>query len=299
MGENSLIGWTHHTMNFWTGCHKVSPGCDNCYIGPWHLWRGKGTGFEGPFRTKNWTGPAKWNRQCERAGVRQRVFTCSLSDFFHGHADPWRDEAWRIIRDTPWLDWLVLTKRHKQIAKRLPADWGDGYANVWLGVTCEHQDMLERLDYLTAIPARVRFISAEPLLGPVDFEPWLKQGGIHWIITGCEKAAKAIRRPMERDWVRDIDKQCKAFGIPHYFKQYYEGTTITFDNRLDGVVRAEFPQSAVLSEDEAIMREYELAAKMEDCRAPTRSAAARKAWATRRANAKIKATAETDEQKFE
>jgi protein gp37 len=221
-----------------------------------------------------------------------------LSDFFHGHADPWRDEAWQVIRDTPWLDWLVLTKRHKQMAKRLPPDWGDGYANVWLGVTCERQDMLERLDYLTRIPARVRFISAEPLLGAIDFEPWLKRGDIRWVITGCEKAAKKSRRPMALDWVRDIDRQCKAFGTPHYFKQYYEGTTITFDNRLDGVVRAEFPQSAVPSDDETIRREYELAAKLQEGGGPSRSEAARKAWATRRANGKIKPTAETDEQKF-
>jgi protein gp37 len=241
MGENSLIGWTHHTMNFWRGCHKVSPGCDHCYIGPWHLWRGYGTGFEGPERTKNWDGPRKWNKKAAESGVRYRIFTCSLSDFFHASADEWRDEAWDVIRETPHLDWLVLTKRHKQIKKRLPSDWGSGWPNVWLGVTCESEEQLERVNYLLDTPARIKFISAEPLLGAVNFRPYLH--GLDWMITGCERAAKEKRRAMPLDWIRDIDAQCREAGIPHFYKQYYAGRTITYDSVLDGKVVADFPSS--------------------------------------------------------
>ncbi len=241
MAENSGIGWTDHTMNFWWGCHKVSSECKHCYIDGIMRRAGK-VPFDGPIRTVNWSNPAKWDRKAEAAGRRFRIFTCSMSDFFHPGADEWRAEAWDVIRSCSHLDWLVLTKRPELISERLPSDWGAGYSNVWLGVTCGVSESLFRVQMLRAIPAKVRFISAEPLLGPVDFRPYL-DGQIHWIITGCEQAGKVKRRPMDLDWVRDIDCQCRDAGVSHYFKQRYEDTRIVFDGLVDGKVRQEWPRS--------------------------------------------------------
>lgn len=240
MAENSKIGWTDHTMNFWWGCIKVSAECRLCYIGPFMRWGGREP-FNGPMRTVNWANPHKWERQAKNAGQRFRIFTCSMSDFFHPGADEWRDEAWEVIRACPSLDWLILTKRPELIADRLPNDWSDGYSNVWLGVTCGVRSSLSRIPLLKQIPAHIRFISAEPLLERIDFRPHL-DGSIDWIITGCEKAGKDKRRPMDIDWVRDIDHHCRDAGVAHFFKQRYVGTQITFDGLLDGIVRQELPR---------------------------------------------------------
>lgn len=241
MAENSGIGWTDHTMNFWQGCHKVSTECQHCYIDGLMKLAGRQP-FNGPMRTVDWSKPAKWNRQAAKAGRRLRIFTCSMSDFFHEGADQWRPEAWQVIRDCPNLDWLVLTKRPERVREQLPDDWGDGYPNVWLGVTCGARSSLHRVELLQRLPAQLRFISAEPLLESIDFRQHL-DGSIHWIITGCEQAAKTKRRAMELDWVRDIDAQCREAGIAHFFKQRYEGTQITDDGLLDGIVRQEWPKS--------------------------------------------------------
>ena len=150
-----------------------------------------------------------------------------------------------MIRDCSQLNWLILTKRPERIAANLPADWGDGYPNVWLGVTVGCQESFDRLDELAQIPARCRFISAEPLLARLDLSDYLKD--ISWVITGCEQAARGTRRLMDLDWVRDIDSQCRKAGIPHFFKQYYEvkngkefGRPCK-DGVLDGRVRQSFP----------------------------------------------------------
>ena len=174
--------------------------------------------------------------------MHQRVFTCSMSDFFHPGADDWRAEAWDVIKSCDQLDWLILTKRPGLITDRLPADWGDGYQNVWLGVTVETSDYLSRIDLLSAIPAAIRFVSAEPLLEQIDFRPYLPK--IDWIITGCEQAGKDDRRPMDLDWVRIIQEDCEAAGVPHFFKQYYAGSELRKNGILDGFHRQEWPRSA-------------------------------------------------------
>lgn len=239
MAENSGIGWTTHTFNPWQGCHKVSEECRHCYIDGFMKWAGK-VPFDGPKRTKHWSKPIRWNRRAATTGDRPKIFTCSMSDYFHPGADKWRDGVWDIIRACPHLDWLILTKRPELVPDRLPADWGVGYPNVWLGVTCGVRESLGRITLLKAVPARTRFISAEPLLEAIDFTPHL-DGSIHWVITGCEKAGKGKRRPMALEWVRDIDRQCRAAGIAHFFKQRYEGTGIVTDGLLDGAVRQEWP----------------------------------------------------------
>lgn len=172
MAKNSNIGWTHHTMNFWWGCNKVTAECKHCYIGP-IMRRAGQEPFKGPMETINWSNPAKWNRAAAAAGIRERVFTCSMSDFFHPGADDWRPEAWEVIKECGNLDWLILTKRPELAAARLPADWGAGYPNVWLGVTCGCAQSLYRLPHLRDLPAALKFVSAEPLLERMDFRPHL------------------------------------------------------------------------------------------------------------------------------
>lgn len=242
MATNSKIGWTHHTMNFWWGCHKVSEECRHCYIGA-IMRRGGHEPFHGPMRTKSWSAPIRWNRQAARCTVRQRVFTCSMSDFFHPGADAWRPEAWTIIRACPHLDWLVLTKRPELAMERFPADWGDGYPNVWLGVTAGCRSSAPRLDVLRELPARLKFVSAEPLLESLDLTPQLEW--LDWVITGCERASSSSRRRMQLDWVRDIDAQCRAAKVPHFFKQaYVEERGVPCESPLlDGQVVQQFPRS--------------------------------------------------------
>ena len=238
MAENSKIGWTHHTWNPWMGCTRVSEECRYCYISGILKRQGWKDPFGGPQRTKYWRKPFKWDRKAESQGTRYRIFTCSMSDFFHDDADAWRDDAWEVIKQCSVLDWLILTKRPELIRDRLPSDWGNGYANVWLGTTCGVKSSLGRVETLQAVPAAVRFISAEPLLEGIDFH----LEGTHWIITGCESAGKDKRRPMDLDWVRAIDGQCREAGIPHFFKQRYEGNQLVYDGVLDGKVRQELPK---------------------------------------------------------
>ncbi len=240
MGESTGIGWTDHTLNFWWGCHKVSRECKYCYISSMMKRAGLDP-FGGPIRTKNWHQAYRWNRQNERVGRRTRVFTCSMSDFFHPGADEWRADAWNVVANCQHLDWLILTKRPDRISQCLPADWSTGYPNVWLGVTAGKKTSLKRIDSLVNIPAAVKFVSAEPLLESLDLRPYLSS--IDWVITGCEQARKGARKVMDIEWVREIDSQCRAAGVAHFFKQYYvedSGTPCT-DGMLDGVCRQEWP----------------------------------------------------------
>ena len=241
--ENSKIGWTDHTWNPWWGCNKVSAGCTYCYIA--QIMRRSGhVPFNGPIRTgsQTWRKAFAWERRAAGDDRRARIFTCSMSDFFHPAADGWRDEAWGVIRTCKNLDWLILTKRPELIRERLPADWGDGYSNVWLGVTVESQSCLQRLTQLRRIPAAVRFVSAEPLLGPIVFGRHISK--LDWVITGCEQAHRNKRTPMRIDWVRGIRDQCTSAGVPLFHKQYYVGNRLAYDGLIDGEACQSWPRSA-------------------------------------------------------
>jgi protein gp37 len=182
VSDRTIIAWTEHTWNPWRGCDKVSPGCAHCYMFTGQ--RRWGADPEIVVRTSKWGDPPKWERTAAAAGRRELVFTCSWSDWFHQTADPWRDEAWGVIRRCPHLHFQILTKRPERIAAHLPDDWGSGgYPNVWLGVSIENDRYVGRADVLRTVPAVVRFISAEPLLGPL---PSLDLTGIDWLIVGGE-----------------------------------------------------------------------------------------------------------------
>lgn len=182
MGEATNIGWTHHTWNPWRGCTKISPGCTNCYM--FTEQRRWGNDPAVVARTKTWGQPAKWQWAAWQASRRELVFTCSWSDWFHHAADAWRDEAWSVIWDTPNLVYQILTKRADRIHANLPRNWGDqGYSNAWLGVSVEDQKTKWRIGELRKSPARVRFLSIEPLLEPLGK---LDLRGIDWVIVGGE-----------------------------------------------------------------------------------------------------------------
>lgn len=145
------------------------------------------------------------------------IFTCSWSDWFHEDADPWRDEAWSIIRARPDAIFQILTKRSDRVREHLPADWGDGYPNVWLGVSVEDDRQHKRLDDLRDVPAIVRFVSAEPLIGDARLRGKLK--GYHWLITGGESGARETSRPMHPRWAWEALRAGAEEGLALLHKQ--------------------------------------------------------------------------------
>jgi protein gp37 len=222
MAKNSRIEWTTHTFNPWWGCVKISPACKHCYAESWAKRVGQNVWGVGAdrrfFGDKHWSEPLKWNADATASRKRARVFCASMADVFEDREglDVWRERLWDLIDKTPSLDWLLLTKRPEFVKKRVP--WKKNWpANVWLGTTVENQEWAkERLPILATIPARVRFISAEPLLGPLDITKW--SSAIDWVITGGESGAKA--RPSSPSWFRDLLNQCMEAEIPFHFKQW-------------------------------------------------------------------------------
>lgn len=229
MGKTTGISWTDSTWNPFVGCRKVSQGCAHCY-----MFRDQEKFGNNPMLIRR-TSPATFNAPLKWK-ESARVFTCSWSDFFIEDADEWRAEAWDIIRRTPHLTYQILTKRPENILDRLPEDWGDGYPNVWMGVSVENQATAdERIPALLNTPAAVRFVSYEPALEPVDFKSFqpfsmrldepgsaasvlgILSGALGWIIVGCESGPN--RRRMELHWAGDVIQQGAAAGVPVFVKQ--------------------------------------------------------------------------------
>lgn len=240
MSEQTNIEWCDSTFNPWIGCTKVSPACDDCYAArstPARTLNVAWGANEQRRRTSasNWALPLRWNASAAqfhaKHGRRQRVFCASLADVFDNQVPPeWRDDLWRLIEATPNLDWLLLTKRIGNAVNMLPvtSDFDRLYPHVWLGSTICNQAEADRdIQKLLAVPARVRFLSIEPLLGPVDLMGTGKNPseatGLHlvdWVIAGGESGPRA--RPMSPDWVRKLRNQCFAAGVPFLFKQWGE-----------------------------------------------------------------------------
>lgn len=246
MGENSRIEWTDHTFNPWIGCTKISDGCKHCYAEAL-MDKRYGRAQWGPQGTRvrtseaYWRKPLAWNRRAETEGRRYHVFCASLADVFEDRPElvPWRTELFELIAQTPNLDWLLLTKRPENVLEMVPWGWhtedaggylidgGEWPANVWIGTSVENQGAAnERIPHLLRIPARYRFLSMEPLLGPVDFRTVdgfnrynLSLHGF-WVIVGGESGPNA--RPMHPDWVRSLRDQCQAAGVAFHFKQWGE-----------------------------------------------------------------------------
>lgn len=240
MADKTGIQWTDSTQNFWTGCKKVSAGCKYCY-----MYRDKERWNQKPEVVLR-TAPATFNAPL-RWKYPRRVFTCSWSDFFIEEADEWRADAWDIIRQTPQHQWQILTKRPERIMQCLPPDWGEGWANVWLGVSVENEQFTSRIAILQKVPAATRFLSIEPLIGPVNLHPWLikpgrfnmqdeveasyvaqywkadiQGGGIHWVIIGGESGndeGKWKYRPCYPEWIGSVLEACFINSVPVFMKQ--------------------------------------------------------------------------------
>lgn len=229
MGKDSRIEWTHHTFNPWWGCVKVSAACDNCYAETWA--KRLGESVWGPkterrfFGDAHWKEPIKWNKEALASKSRRRVFCASMADVFENREDliPHRMRLLRLIEDTPQLDWLLLTKRIHLVRKQLPK----GYVfpkNVWLGATVENQASAgKRIKHLLEFTSpAVRFLSCEPLLGPLDIREHLVRGEngsrVDWVIAGGESGPGS--RPMDPAWPADLQKQCSKARVAFHFKQW-------------------------------------------------------------------------------
>lgn len=245
MAENTKIQWADHTFNPWIGCTKVSEGCKFCYAETQdnhRKWTPEGWGPGKPRKrtsAANWKKPLKWDKEAQEEGVRSRVFCASLADVFDDEVpQEWRDDLWQLVQATPNLDWLLLTKRPQNIHGMVPACWfgGEWPANAWLGVTAENQQRAdERIPLLLDCPAPVRFLSCEPLLGPLDLTQYTCSfrntspdvitihREIAWVICGGESGPNARR--MDPEWALQLQKQCRAerhfnlFSVNFFFKQ--------------------------------------------------------------------------------
>lgn len=235
MGENSKIEWTHATFNPWVGCSKISQACKHCYAEAWAKRYGLVQWGDQAERRRtseaSWRQPYKWNREAEQAGVPRRVFCASLADVFEDRPElaQWRSDLFVMIEMTPWLDWLVLTKRPKNVLPQLEAirthwmaDKLPLFNNVWIGATVENQEMADqRIPELLKIPAAVRFLSCEPLLGPIDLRLAVNSGSeasdLHWVIVGGESGPNS--RPMQSEWLDNLLAQCRNAQVPAFVKQ--------------------------------------------------------------------------------
>lgn len=221
----TTIEWTatdgHPGFSFnpWVGCERVSPGCDHCYAETWSRRTGQPQLWTGERRRtsrENWRKPLRWNALAQAAGVRSKVFCASLADVFDNKVPvEWRHDLWDLIGKCPDLDWLLLTKRPQNAAKMIPWKHGADMPQVWIGATAENQvEADRRIPYLRTLPARVRFLSVEPMLGPTT--PCLT--GIDWVICGGESGKG--RRPFDPDWARALLDACRWHKVPFFMKQW-------------------------------------------------------------------------------
>ena len=221
MGENSKIQWTDHTVNFWTGCTKVSPGCKFCY-----MFRDKERYGKDPSEVVQ-VSESTIFKVTRNAKPGDKIFTCSWSDFFIEEADPWRKWAWDVIKFRHDLIWQILTKRPDRIKECLPPEGMP--KNVWLGVSVETQPYLNRVIPILEYHC-LKFLSIEPLIGPVDiqYDFPVGKGGfpyatvVDWIIVGGESGndnGKYKYRECKIEWIEKIIDDCKEVGIPVFVKQ--------------------------------------------------------------------------------
>jgi protein gp37 len=245
MAEKSSIEWTDATWNPVRGCTKVSPGCTHCYAETFaERFRGvKGHPFEQGFDLRlipeKLNAPTLWRKPL-------RIFVNSMSDLFHEQVpDDYIAQVAEVMVQTSWHTYQILTKRSARMAEllRTRLDFAAGLPHIWWGVSVENRRYgLPRIDDLRDAPARTRFLSIEPLLEDLG---QLNLAGIHWVIVGGESGPGA--RPMERKWVISIRRQCRANGVPFFFKQW-GGTRKSLTGRLlDGRTYDEMPLTLELA----------------------------------------------------
>lgn len=239
MAENSKIEWCDHTANWWWGCFKVSAGCAHCYADTLAKRYGKkiwGTPetTSREYKKAVWAEVRKWNEAAKRDGIRRRVFTMSMGDFFENHPQvaEWRRDAMKLMEELDGLDWLVLTKRPENVWGMVPLPWlADWPAHIWIGTSVENQEQYDiRSKHLRNIPAAVTFYSAEPLIGGILLD---KDDPAKWVIVGGESGHGA--RPFQLGWGYSLKEQCENMGIPFFFKQFGENRVgVPVDHKITG-----------------------------------------------------------------
>jgi protein gp37 len=249
MGDRSSIEWTEATWNPTTGCDRTSPGCDHCYamtlakrlkamgVGKYQQDgdpRTSGPGFGITLHEDALDQPRRWRQP-------RLIFVNSMSDLFHKDVPiGFIRDVLDVMRDTPQHTYQLLTKRSKRLAhdgQRL--DWPD---NCWIGVSVESANYTFRVDHLRAVPAAVRFLSCEPLLGPLG---QVELEGIHWVIAGGESGPQA--RPMLLPWVTELRDQCRTADVPFFFKQWGGRTPKANGRDLDGRTWDEMPERIAIT----------------------------------------------------
>ncbi len=264
MGKNTKIQWATSSWNPWMGCTKVSEGCKNCYMFRDQKRFGNDPTVIRKSKTR-FNAPLSWQKP-------MKIFVCSWSDFFHEDVPAeWREEAWNIMLKAKQHTYLILTKRAENFSKFMPVWWGDyPWEHIWLGISAENQERAdERIPQLLSIPAVVRFVSAEPLLGPINFrQDWqdyfagwtteseydsrydasspiqVQTERIDWVITGGESDFKEPRL-CDLDWIRSIRDECKSAGVKFFHKQHGGSKKINGawgGRELDGRTWDEFPE---------------------------------------------------------
>jgi protein gp37 len=248
VAEGTGVDWAHDTHNPWWGCTEVSPACDHCYAREWDSrFGGKNWGKDAPrrfFDENHWRKPLRWNKEAAEAQAmarlvgqplpRRYVFCASMADVFehytggpHDILEPWRLKLWALIKSTPALTWLLLTKRPQNIERMAPAEIREAH-NAWFGTTVESPEFLWRLDALSknAPRAPVRFVSMEPILARTSVAPFLSRGmtgtataddGINWVILGSESGDGA--RPTDTDSYRLVISEAREARVPVFMKQ--------------------------------------------------------------------------------
>jgi protein gp37 len=236
MGQKSAIEWTESTWNPVTGCSKISAGCQNCYaermakrlqaMGQANYKNGFQVTLHEPLLEL----PLHWRKP-------QMIFVNSMSDLFHEEVpEDFIRTIFGVMQKASWHRFQILTKRVERaaaITEKLP--WPD---NVWMGVTVENADYLGRIEYLRRIPASVRFLSLEPLIGPI---PAINLKGIDWVIVGGESGPGA--RPMKPEWVSKIKENCQKASVPFFFKQWGGFNKKRNGRTLEGRIYNEMPET--------------------------------------------------------
>ncbi len=225
----TAIEWTDKTWNPTVGCNKVSPGCKNCYAEALtkRFYKQYPNGFEFTIHPQRLDDPRRWRKP-------SRVFVNSMSDLFHEQMPfGFLQEVFHVMEECPQHVFQILTKRHKRLVELAPElNWPK---NVWMGVSVENQDYAHRVDCLKQVPATVRFLSCEPLLGPLK----LNLEEIHWVIMGGESGHG--HRPIQADWIRDVRDQADVLDVAFFFKQWGGIRPKSGGRVLDGSTYDEMP----------------------------------------------------------
>ncbi len=243
MSDETGISWTDHTFDPWMGCQKVSRGCKHCYAARETMRYGRDV-FGSPSKRQrtsegNCRKPLAWDRSAAAERTPARTFCASWADIFEDARGPneWRPDFWKLVRQTSWLDWQLLTKRRENFARMLPDDWGNGWPWVWLGPSVEDNSFAVRASVLVQAPAWVHFVSYEPATGLGDE---IQLDDVEWVICGGESGPG--HESMDLAWAQDLRTRCDVAGVAFFLTQVSGPRSGTGTDALGEIIR-HYPRS--------------------------------------------------------